>query len=163
MTVPSVALLEPDRSYVPVLVPAALLGDVYRLLTDAAGASVVPSQPVQTVAAEDESDGWSGEADARFRDASFVRAHLVPRSATVKGAAKHLANRANTWISSEEIATALGLQFGWNSLAGALGAAGRYFANRDIGVPWDWTYDTPDGRIRLKMDAAIAEVVLSEL
>jgi hypothetical protein len=112
---------------------------------------------------EPDDEEWSGSADQRFRDRSFVDAHLASRSETVREAAKYLAQRPGTWTTSNEIATALSLEHGWNSLAGAFGAAGRYFANRDIDLPWDWTYDTPDRRIRLKMAPEIAEVVLKAL
>ena len=122
----------------------------------------MPEESAEAAPGSDD-DAWSGTADERFRDRAFVDTHLVPRSDTVRDAAKYLAQRAGTWITSEEIATALGLPHGWNSLAGAFGAAGRYFANRDIALPWDWTYYTPDGRIRLRMDPEIAKVILEAL
>ena len=88
----------------------------------------------------------------------------MPRSDTIRGAAEYLAQRPGSWVSSDEIAEHLGLPYGWNSLAGAFGAAGTYFSNREIAMPWDWTYhDTPDGRIRLRMPAEIAEIVLQAL
>jgi hypothetical protein len=59
--------------------------------------------------------------------------------------------------------TALGLEHGSNSRAGAFGVAGHYFGNRDIGMPWGWTYETPDRRIPMRMDAQIADVVLATL
>jgi hypothetical protein len=156
----------PRGSYVPVLVPEALLGDIYRQLAEAVAAPLpeVGRESSTEVSAEASGGAWAGKADERFRDRSFVDEHLAPRSETVREAAKYLAGRPDTWVTSEDIAKALELEHGWNSLAGAFGAAGRYFANRDIGLPWDWTYiDTPDGRIRLKMDPAIAEVVLATL
>jgi len=155
----------PRGSYVPVLVPEALLGDIYRRLAEAATVppSAAGAEPIPEASLEADDDGWSGTADERFRDRSFVDEHLATRSETVRGAAKYLARRPDTWVTSEEVATALGLEHGWNSLAGAFGAAGRYFANRDIGLPWDWTYDTPDRRIRLKMDPRIADVILAAL
>lgn len=154
----------PTGPYVPVLVPETLLGDIYSRLAEAARAPapVGGTEPPREDA-PDADDGWSGSADERFRDRSFVDEHLATRSDTVREAAKYLARRPGTWVTSDEVATALGLEHGWNSLAGAFGAAGRYFANRDIDLPWDWTYDTPDRRIRMKMDAAIAEVILAAL
>lgn len=139
--------------------------DVYGFLASKRADSeptVAPGPAVKATPGLDE-DGWSGSADRRFRDRDFVDTHLAPRSETVRDAAKYLAHRPGTWTTSEEIASDLGLAHGWNSLAGAFGAAGRYFANRDVGLPWNWTYDTPDGRIRLKMDPEIAEVVLEAL
>jgi hypothetical protein len=156
----------PSGSYVPVYVPEALLGDIYRRLAEAVTVPARVADPEPSPGVSSEADGaeWAGSADDRFRNRSFVDEHLAPRSETVREAAKYLARRADAWVTSEEIAAALELEHGWNSLAGAFGAAGRYFANRDIGLPWDWTYiDTPDGRVRLKMDPAIAEVVLAAL
>jgi hypothetical protein len=53
----------------------------------------------------------------------------------VRGVAKYLAQEPGRWITSEPIATALKLEQGWNSLGGALGAAGHYFKNREIAMP----------------------------
>jgi len=155
-----------------VFVPYELLGPVYRLLADAAASSesaggsepVAASDPAAEAPPRPGENNWSGSGDERFRDRAFVNAHLVPRSETIRGAAKYLAQRPGTWASSDEIAEHLGLPHGWNSLAGAFGAAGQYFSNRDIAMPWDWTYhDTPDGRIRLKLEPEIAKVVLEAL
>ena len=50
------------------------------------------------------------------------------------------------------------MPYGWNSLAGALGAFGRYCANRGLGFPWESHYDAEDGRARLRLDAQTAEL-----
>jgi hypothetical protein len=157
--------MDPKRPYIPVFVPCELLGSVYRLLADAADSvSSAASESVAEASPRPDEDNWSGSADERFRNRAFVDTHLVPRSDTIRGAAMYLAQRPGTWLSSDEIAGHLGLPYGWNSLAGAFGAAGTYFSNREIAMPWDWTYhDTPDGRIRLRMPQEIAQVVLEAL
>lgn len=158
-------LIDARNPYVPVYVPHELLTDVYRLLASASTESEAVTGPEVAAEADpgSDEDNWSGSADERFGDRGFVEMHLAPRSETVREAAKYLAQRPGTWTTSDEIASVLGLEHGWNSLAGAFGAAGRYFTRRDIAMPWDWTYHTPDGRIRLKMEAEIAEVVLAVL
>lgn len=158
--------VSPASHYVPVLVPERLLPAVYRVLADAdTENSTSPPElrtgpPAEPPGAE---GAVSGAADERFRDAAFVRAHLGGRSETVRGIATHLAQRPGQWTKSEPIAEALDLEHGWNSLAGALGAAGHYFKNRGIGMPWNWTYETPDRHVELMMDADTAEVILSVL
>jgi hypothetical protein len=165
MTINHPIVVNPEDHYVPVFVPQGLLGSIHQFLANAyagpgSGLDAGASPEVLPEAGDVE---WSGTADERFGDPQFVATHLVPRSDTVREAAKYLARRPGRWTTSEEIAGTLGLEHGWNSLAGAFGAAGRYFANRDIGLPWDWTYETPDRRIRLKMPPEIAEVVLRAL
>src|SRR4051794_15856546 len=107
----------PRGSYVPVMVPEALLGDIYRRLAEAAAA--IPESPAGTgpapeAVSEAGGEEWEGSADERFRDRSFVDEHLAPRSETVREAAKYLARRPDAWVTSDEIATALELEHGWN-------------------------------------------------
>jgi hypothetical protein len=153
--------------YVPVFVPARRLQAVYRMLADESsdepGASPTPSSESPQVHPLADDEASAGPADERFRDPDFVKTHLASRSETVRGVAKYLAQRPGQWITSEPIADALNLEHGWNSLAGALGAAGHYFKNRSIGMPWNWTYETPDRRVQLMMDAETADVILSVL
>ncbi len=162
MIVPTSPQLVATGPYIPVYVPESRLGEIYRLLgTEPSASAAGVERP--GVSLEPVDDEWSGTADERFSDRDFVDAHLVPRSQTVREAARYLAQRPGQWISSDEIAAALALEHGWNSLAGAFGAAGRYFANREIDLPWDWTYDTPDRRIRIRMDANVAKAVLEAI
>ena len=152
--------------YVPVWVPKQMLSKVYAVLAeDDAVADAPSSVPVAKQDEEPSSrEGDSfGSPDERFRDPAFVRAHLATRSDTVQRTAKYLAERPGEWATSGPIAKALDLPHGWNSLAGALGAAGHYFKNRGIKQPWAWSYDTPDGRVQLMMDAETAKAVLEVL
>src|SRR4051794_9119016 len=105
-----------QQPYVPVFVPHELLGPVYRLLAEAAE-SPSSARSVRDTPPSPDEDNWSGSADARFSDRAFVDAHLIPRSDTIRGAAKYLAQRPGTWVSSDEIAEHLNLEHGWNSLA----------------------------------------------
>lgn len=167
MTDVSTPLTDPTSRYVPVFVPESRLPAVYRVLVDesadepAASSTSSSESPQIHPLADDEAS--AGPADERFRDPAFVKSHLASRSETVRGVAKYLAQNPGQWITSQPIAEALSLEHGWNSLAGALGAAGHYFKNRDIGMPWHWTYETPDRHVQLMMDAETAEVILSVL
>jgi hypothetical protein len=158
---------DPASHYVPVFVPARRLQAVYRMLADESseepGTSPTPSSGSPQVHPLADDEASAGSADERFRDPAFVKTHLASRSETVRGVAKYLAQRPGQWITSEPIAGALNLEHGWNSLAGALGAAGHYFKNRSIGMPWHWTYETPDRHVQLMMDAETAEIILSVL
>jgi hypothetical protein len=73
-----------------------------------------------------------------------------------------LADHADEEVTSEQIADALNAEKGWNTVAGMLGAFGRRSANRyERPRPmWDFRWDT-DGRARLKMPAAVADVIKS--
>lgn len=51
------------------------------------------------------------------------------------------------------------LRYGWNSLAGALGAFGNYLANRGIDFPWSIATDANDERVRFTMDEDTAFAV----
>ena len=137
---------------VPVMVPEERLADAYRAL----GAMLTASSAV-------EPDPTEVDSDPEFwRNPDNVKSHLVPRSDTIKGLARYLAEHPDTEITAAHAAEELGLEYGWNSLAGALGAFGRYCANRELGFPWESWYDD-DGYARMQLDAATAAVILAVL
>jgi len=133
-------------TYIAVHVPEDRLADVYRLLGSPSGGVAVEDQPL---APEPDPEFW--------RDPDNIREHLIPRSETIRELAKYLASRPDEEVTAHEAADHLELPHGWNSLAGALGAFGRYCANRDLGFPWATNYGD-DWRVRLTLDAATAEV-----
>ncbi|MEA2128975.1 MAG: hypothetical protein QOJ85_1866 [Solirubrobacteraceae bacterium] len=142
-------------TYVQVMVPEEQLAAVYRLLI-----SAQESAPSRPGAATQEllpppAAGW--------RDPTFVRTHLGPRSETIRGLAKYLAERPGQAVTAEAAADALHLPYGWNSLAGALGAFGNYLANRGIEFPWSAVTDPEDWRVRLTMDEPTATAVMQAL
>lgn len=99
-------------------------------------------------------------------DRAALDAHLVGGTATIVQLARYLAARPGEDVTSEEVAEALQLPRGWNSLAGALGAFARYLKNRgfqdeqDQAVfPWDISFDRHDGRARLRMSKETAALV----
>jgi hypothetical protein len=127
-------------SYVPVFVRDDRLPEVHRLLGETE--PEVPKMP----------------ADPEFwQDPQNVAEHLLTRPESIRGLAKYLASRPDEEVTSEEAAEELDLPYGWNSLAGALGAFGRYCANRSLSFPWETT-EAADGRVRFKLDAKTAKV-----
>ncbi len=142
-------------TYVQVMVPEEHLAAVYRLLISAEdGARSKPGRAGQELLAPTAA-GW--------RDPAFVGTHLGPRSETIRGLARYLADRPAQAVTAEAAADALGLPYGWNSLAGALGAFGNYLANRGIEFPWSAVTDPEDWRVRLTMDEPTAAAVKQAL
>ena len=128
---------------VMVPVPRDRLTEVYALLgSNGAQASGKSSD-------SEDLDGWN---------AAEVRKHIGRASDTIKGLVNYLADHPGEEVGTEDVATALQLRYGWNSLAGALGAFGRYVGNRDLDFPWESWWDA-DGHAVMRMsDAMAAEV-----
>jgi hypothetical protein len=95
------------------------------------------------------------DADVAGWDAAAFRKHILRASDTIQGLVTYLADHADNEVTTKEAAKALKLPYGWNSLAGALGAFGRYCGNRDLEFPWDYWYDA-DERTVMRMSKAIA-------
>jgi hypothetical protein len=71
-----------------------------------------------------------------------------------------LAGNPNREVSAPELADAIEAKYGWNTVAGMLGAFGRRSVNR-YGHPepmWEYRYD-PQGRILLTMPEGPAEAI----
>lgn len=88
-------------------------------------------------------------------DAAEFRRHVGRASDTIKGLVKYLADHAGEEVTTTDVAEELQLPHGWNSLAGALGAFGRYLGNRDRDWPWETWWDA-DGRAVMRMSEAVA-------
>lgn len=71
-----------------------------------------------------------------------------------------LAQNAGHEVNADEIATAVGARFGWNSIAGMLGAFGRRSANRyhKPKPMWEYRYDS-HGRALLLMPENVARAI----
>ena len=95
--------------------------------------------------------GWNGEAVRRaYREsADKMRALLV-----------FLADHPDREVSSEEMAEAINAKFGWNTVAGMLGAFSRRCANRyGRSKPmWEFRYDDAD-RILITMPPQVAKII----
>jgi hypothetical protein len=123
-------------------VPESRVLEVYAFLAGAAAPGSAATEPVPVA-------GW---------DERMLELVLRDVSDTIWDLAQYLAQHPDRDITTDEAAAALRLRFGWNSLAGALGAFGRYLANRNLDFPWDVHYAS-DGRARMRMDAATATAV----
>jgi hypothetical protein len=139
-------------SYVPVLVPEERLEEVYRVLARPVG---LPESPEDPERSDVRGDAWDPDF---WLDEANIKEHLRPRSRTIRGLAKYLASRPDEQVTSDEAAEALGLKYGWNSLAGALGAFGRYCVNRGLEFPWETSYENPEERAHLTLDRRTADV-----
>jgi hypothetical protein len=73
---------------------------------------------------------------------------------------RFLAQNAGREVDADEIASAIGARFGWNSVAGMLGAFGRRSANRyGKHLPmWEQRYDDRD-RVWMLMPESIAAAI----
>jgi hypothetical protein len=126
------------------MVPEDRLMEVYALLGAPQAPAAATSEP-----ASNGKKPWTKEALAKL---------LNEASETIQGEAKYLASHAGEEVTSEEIADALKLPYGWNSLAGANGAWGHKLANLGYAFPWS-SREASDGRIRLTMTAEMAAIV----
>lgn len=126
---------------VMVPVPASRVLDVYELL-----GSKKMEPPASALAAEDGSGSW---------DAAAFQRHILGRSKTIRGLVSFLADQAGKEVTTEQAATALKLPYGWNSLAGALGALGTYCSNRNLSFPWESWEDT-NGHTVMRMSKSVA-------
>jgi hypothetical protein len=119
-------------------VPHSRVLDVYAFLS----ADAASSTPASANALE----GW---------DAAGFGRHVGRASETIQSLVRYLSERAGAEVSVRDAAEALGLPHGWNSLAGALGAFGRYCGNRDLDFPWEYWYDG-DGLTVMRMSEDVA-------
>lgn len=129
---------------IQVAVPADRLMEVYALI----GSSKAPDGE-SSEAGHNGKEPWTKEALAKL---------LSEASDTIRGEAKFLASHAGKEVTSEEIAKALNLPHGWNSLAGANGAWGHKLANLGYAFPWSGR-NANDGRVRMMMTAEMAALV----
>ncbi len=103
------------------------------------------------------------EPEAGVWDKGTLRPLLREASSTIQGLARYLAQHPGEEVGTDEVAEALDLPYGWNSLAGALGAFGRKLGNRGQEFPWEVWYSPEDGRTRMKMQPEVASLVLEVL
>lgn len=136
-------------AYVMMAIPAELVSAVTELVEGRRPGSLNPDSPATSK--EGFVHGWDRESVWRaYRESADKMRHLL----------LFLANHADQEISSAELAEALDARFGWNTVAGMLGAFGRRCANRyGRSKPmWEFRYDD-EGRILITMPAAVAEVI----
>jgi hypothetical protein len=138
-------------AYVMMAIPAELVPAVTTFLE---GQSSAPSRGEEIGAAAEEDgfvNGWTSATVRRaYRESADQMRHLLG----------FLASNPGKEISSYELADAIGAKYGWNTVAGMLGAFGRRCANR-YGRPqpmWELRYDR-DGRILLTLPPGPAKAI----
>lgn len=139
-----------NDEYVQVYVRKSDLPRVYRLigsLDEEANAPVV--EPVGASSKE-----WS---------ADLLKKQYVDASKTIKALERFLADHEGERFTGDELAAGIGLQYGWNSIAGALGAASRrhrnHYGRQDF--PFDIDYDDDDELARYSMPSKYATIIKS--
>lgn len=138
--------------YVMMAIPAELVPAVVELVEGQDRA--FPGLSVAIAASEDGFVyGW---------DANAVRRAYKESADKMRAILRFLASRPDQEVSTEEIAEAIDAKFGWNTVAGMLGAFGRRCANR-YGKPkpmWEYRYDDR-GRTLITMPGKAAETIRS--
>ncbi len=132
--------------YVMVAVPAELVPAVTEL---------VEGRQVELAGAAD-----SGKLLLHGWDEPTVRRAYRESGDNMRRILRFLARNADREVDADEVAAAIGARFGWNSVAGMLGAFGRRSTNRyGKSFPmWEQRYDDRD-RVRLLMPKDVAAAV----
>lgn len=132
--------------YVLVAVPAELVPEVTELVERRRVELDVVADPAKSFL-----HGW---------DEPTIRRAYRESGDNMRKILRFLAHHAGREVDADEVAAAIGARFGWNSVAGMLGAFGRRSANR-YGKPlpmWEQRYDDRD-RVRILMPKDIAAVI----
>jgi hypothetical protein len=134
-------------SYILVAVPVELVPEVTELLER--------RQPDQANGAK----GPGGSLLHGWNEQTVRRAYRESGD-NMRNILRFLARNGGREVSADEIAAAIGARFGWNSVAGMLGAFGRRSTNRyGRSFPmWEQRYDDLD-RVRILMPKDIAEAI----
>jgi hypothetical protein len=93
-------------------------------------------------------------------DRSLVRRAYRESADNMRDLLEFLARNPNREVSASELADAIEAKYGWNTVAGMLGAFGRRSVNRyGRSEPmWEYRYD-PQGRILMTMPVGPAEAI----
>jgi len=128
----------------------------------------VPAGLVQAVTefieGHDELGLEGGSGDSEFFngwDPETIRRAYLESADRMRHLLRYLAENADEEVSSDQIARALEARYGWNTVAGMLGAFGRRSANRygRREPMWKQRWDA-QGRALLAMPYEVAKAVL---
>jgi hypothetical protein len=142
-------------SYVMMAIPAEMVPAVTAFLESQDSGR---SQPVPTVEGNSEKGfvhGWNSSSVHRAYKESADQMRVL---------LGFLARNPGREVSSYELADAIEAKYGWNTVAGMLGAFGRRCANRygRTEPMWEYRYD-PDGRILITMPSGPAKSIMDIL
>jgi hypothetical protein len=146
--------MENSNEFVNIPVPRQYVTQVYGFIASLesdGGESRVDTSPGSDAATMSES--WPEDLIIRqYRES--------PES--MKKFQQYLAEHAGQDFSSSQIAEAIGAEYGWNSIAGALGAYGRRVKNRykRSTFPFKQNWDHQNGEMRHGMTPEVAEIIL---
>ena len=137
--------------YVLMAVPEELVPAVAKLVGE--GSSPALGQVTSVVGEDGFVNGWDRETVRKaYRESADNMRELL----------RFLSRSPEREVSSYEIADAIGARFGWNTVAGMLGAFQRRCANHygRTKPMWEFRYDQDD-RILLTVPGKVAEAVRS--
>lgn len=138
--------------FVSVLVPRRHLTRVYGLIASLEQHGAGESEPTESTEAKE--DQWPEDLIIRqYRES--------PES--MKKIQRHLADHQGDEFSTTQLAEAIGAQYGWNSVAGALGAYGRRVKNRykRDSFPFQSRWDHEKEEQYHSMTSEVAEIIRS--
>jgi hypothetical protein len=142
-------------AYVMMAIPAEMVAAVTAFL-EGQETALLPGEPFQ--ASEEEAGfvhGWDRSLVQRaYKESADQMRHLL----------EFLARHPHREVSSYELADAIEAKFGWNTVAGMLGAFGRRCVNRygRLEPMWDYRHDA-DGRILITLPIGPAEAIQSAM
>jgi hypothetical protein len=137
-------------AYVMMAVPAELVAAVTEFIEGSRpGAGPIPPAP--------------GGGDSGFVhgwDPQTVRRAYRESADSMRELLDFLALHPDREVSSYDLADAIDAKYGWNTVAGMLGAFGRRSGNRygRFEPMWEVRYDS-DGRVLLTMPGVVAEAI----
>jgi hypothetical protein len=141
---------------VNVAVPRTYLFEVYRLIADLSATGRPRAREPETPESQGVIEEWTPKLIRRMVDESqdAMRAIL-----------KALADAPDEWVTSAELAKAIGGAADWNTVAGTLGAFGRrcYSRYEVESLPFEKRFDYEAGGKVHRMSALIAKEVLRSL
>jgi len=142
--------------YVQVPVPKRYVTQVYGFIASLDQQDPTEAKPLPVVLLESALDPYNGWSE------DLIRKQYKQSPETMKKFQKVLAEHPDKEYTSEELANAIGLEYGWNSIAGALGAYQRRIQNRYGMKTWPFSasYDA-DGHSYFSVSPQVAEIIRS--
>ncbi len=142
---------------VNVAVPREHLSRVYGLIAQLEGKIVTVESPQvdDSPSADSATDEWTP---------ALIRKMVEQSDKPMRSVLKALASRSGEWLSSQDLAEAVGGAADWNTIAGMFGAFGRRLKNRYAlrTKPWERRYEHGVGKV-YRMSKEIAQHVLQAL